>query len=107
VIICIPVEGGEGLQSVVAGSFGTAPRFLLYDLGAGTIEYLDNTSRDHPRGMCQPLRDVLDHAGDAVVCRGMSLHGIQMLESHGIKVCRTDAETAAEAIEAFKRGLVD
>lgn len=96
--ICIPVDAREGLESAVSASFGSAPVFLILDLESGAIDYVDNTCRDHPRGMCQPLKRVLDRAGDAVVCRGMSLHGIQMLSAHGIAVFRTDALTAGDAL---------
>jgi len=103
--ICVPVESAEGLQAPLYDRFGSAPYFLLFELGQGVLTSINRGSPDRVRGMCEPVRELLDHAVDVVICKGINGHGIEMLARHGIRVYRTNAETAGEAVEDFRSGL--
>lgn len=99
--ICVPVERADGMASPICDRFAEAPCLLIFDPEDGSLGSVGDWHKARARGMCEPVRELLDRGVDRVVARGMGLHGIEMLATHGITVTRTDAATAGEALMPF------
>jgi len=103
--LCIPTEGGGGLNGRVGEHFGRVPTFTLVDSDSGEVEVLDNTS-EHMGGMGLPA-DLLVRAGaEVVLCQGLGRRAIQLLSEAGVSVCTGVSGTVAEAVAAWKGGAM-
>lgn len=99
--ICIPVECADGMASRICDRFADAPCLLIFDPDDGSLAVVEDWHKARSRGMCEPVRELLDRNVEQVVSRGMGLHGIEMLAAHGIRVLRTDAVTAGDAVKSL------
>lgn len=91
--VCLPVMEENGLQSIIAQNFGTAPWLTIVDTDTRELDAI-NTAE----GACssQPIEI------DMVVCRGVGSAMFQRLLLQGIRVFGTDAKTVNEALIALE-----
>lgn len=84
--ICMPVLEEKGLESIPYNHFGSAPKFLLFDLDGENIEVINNGDLNHEHGKCQPLKALAGKEVDVVLVRGIGAGAISKLNSLGTKV---------------------
>lgn len=100
--VCIPIEVNKGLDSKPYGHFGSAPLFVLCDLDSGDVKSINNGDLGHEHGKCQPIKALEGNIVDAVVVGGIGQGAIMKLNSMGIKVYRSAADTIGENLELLK-----
>ncbi len=105
--ICIPVTADRGLESPVSGHFGSAPIFMLVDVGTREARALTNTRAVHEHGACRPLDALAGHEIDALVVGGIGAGALMKLQGAGIRVFRATAATVAGCLDAFAKNEVE
>lgn len=102
--ICIPTVDDRGLESTVAGHFGSAPFFATVDTDSGRLEVERNPDRHHHHRSCHHGASLEVRGIDAVVCTGMGRRALSDLLDAGIEVLAPGQGTVAEIIEAVRAG---
>ena len=102
--VCIPTETNEGKESQVYGHFGSAPYFTIYDTVSSKFEIIDNANQHHAHGTCQPLSGLADKKISAVICGGMGVRAVAMLNNAGIKAYRSPCEKVDDVIVKYLAG---
>jgi predicted Fe-Mo cluster-binding NifX family protein len=97
---------GSELSAPLDGRFGRAPKFLVYDLDAGSFEVLDNAqSLNAAQGAgIQAAETVVRAGAQALVTGHCGPKAFRALQAAGVKIHTTDAATVAEALERYKAG---
>ncbi|MFQ6116773.1 MAG: NifB/NifX family molybdenum-iron cluster-binding protein [Candidatus Bipolaricaulia bacterium] len=100
--VCIPTEGGGGLDARVGEHFGRVPTYTIVDTETGEVEVLPNES-EHLGGSGLPA-ELLAQAGvDVLLCTGLGRRAMGLLEDYGVMVYIGARGTAEEALESWKR----
>jgi predicted Fe-Mo cluster-binding NifX family protein len=99
--ICIPSLEGNGLESLMCDHFGSAPYFTLYDTNNKRITTTANANDHHSHGSCMPVEALKEFGADAVLCRGMGMRAVNLLQAAGVKAFIVEADTVADAIRKF------
>ena len=94
--ICFPVAHNEGLESMVFGHFGSAPRFVVVDTETREVHEVANRDRQHAHGACSPLRALGGQVVDAVVASGIGGGALKGLNRAGLKVYQAGGVTIAD-----------
>lgn len=105
-IVCIPVETYQGLNSAVSGHFGSAPAFAVVDAKSMEVRSIDNRGPDREHGACVPLQAIARQQVQAVIVRGIGAGAIRRLRSSGIEAYRFLGGTVAEAMRQFNAGML-
>jgi predicted Fe-Mo cluster-binding NifX family protein len=105
--ICIPIEKNEGLDSKPFNHFGSAPKFLVYDLENEVLSEISNGDLGHEHGNCQPMKALSNQVVDCVISAGIGQGAISKLNSMGIKVYKAAGNTALENIKLFKENRLE
>lgn len=106
--IAVPVATEDGLNSLVAESFGSAPCFAVAEFDDGRIVgggLYDSVS--HDEFGCAGIAEYVTGAlgADAVVVHEISSDALAWLQNNGTPVHHApDASTAAEALRSFLQG---
>jgi predicted Fe-Mo cluster-binding NifX family protein len=100
--VCIPIEDSRGLDSRVAGHFGSSPYLLVYETSTEESETVSNGDSEHEHGRCNPVGIVMSTGSSAVIAAGLGMRAIQLLSSHGVVVFRTDSITVREALSKLQ-----
>jgi predicted Fe-Mo cluster-binding NifX family protein len=100
--ICLPVGDNNGVDSIVFGHFGSAPFFAVFDTESQSVVLVNNNESEHEHGSCMPVDALRKLKAEAVLCKGMSMRAANLLIEAGIKPYLVDAETVADAINAYK-----
>jgi predicted Fe-Mo cluster-binding NifX family protein len=97
---------GETMESPLDSRFGRAPKFLIYDLGSGAFEVVDNQQNlNAAQGAgIQSAETVARHGARALVTGHCGPKAFRVLQAAGIKVYSTDAPTVAAALELYRSG---
>jgi predicted Fe-Mo cluster-binding NifX family protein len=97
---------GNDLSAPLEGRFGRTPKFLVYDLDAGSFEVIDNTqSLNAAQGAgIQAAETVVRSGAQALVTGHCGPKAFRALRAAGVKIFTTDAATVAEALERHKAG---
>ncbi|MFC2108224.1 NifB/NifX family molybdenum-iron cluster-binding protein [Candidatus Bipolaricaulota bacterium] len=104
--VCIPAATDAGLSSVPHGHFGSAPFFVVHDMGSDKTEILSNANQHHAHGACQPLSALGGHDVDAVIVGGIGAGAIGKLNASGIRVYRADAGSIEDNLKALREGAL-
>lgn len=104
--ICIPVEGDQGLDSVVCAHFGSAPVFLIVDSDSSACRAVENRNQHHGHGMCMPLASLQGEELDAMVVGGIGMGALNKLRAAGIRVYLAEQDTAGEVVKALSAGTL-
>lgn len=99
--LCIPTATSEGKSAQVYGHFGSAPYFTVYDSQQDMIEVLPNMNHIHQHEACQPLGALQGKQIDAVICGGMGMRALQMLQAQGIKAYFASPGTVDQTISRY------
>jgi predicted Fe-Mo cluster-binding NifX family protein len=102
--ICFAVEKDEGMKSAVYGHFGSAPLFVMVDTESGDFASVGNRDMVHVHGACNPIAALGGRGVDAVVVGGIGAGALNKLNSEGIQVYASRAETIAENVDLLKEG---
>jgi predicted Fe-Mo cluster-binding NifX family protein len=97
---------GNDLNAQLDARFGRAPKFLLYDLDAGSFEVIDNDDNvqmSHGAGV-QSAGMVARLAPSAIVTGHCGPKAFHVLSAAGIKIYTSDAATVGEALEQYRSG---
>lgn len=102
--ICFAVEKDDGMKSAVYGHFGSAPLFVMVDTESGDLASVGNRDMVHVHGACNPIAALGGRGVDAVVVGGIGAGALNKLNSEGIQVYASRAETIAENVDLLKEG---
>jgi predicted Fe-Mo cluster-binding NifX family protein len=103
--VCFAVQENEGIESAVYNHFGSAPLFVMVDVGSDNkMTAVDNQDKEHIHGACNPVKAIGGHDIDAVVVGGIGAGAIQGLNAQGIKVYRAVARTIKENLVLLAQG---
>jgi predicted Fe-Mo cluster-binding NifX family protein len=102
--IAFPVMEDQGLESPVYGHFGSAPHFVVLDIGSGTFEAVKNSDAHHEHGQCQPARALGETAVNMVVVGGIGAGALTKLQNEGIRVFRAVEGSVSENLKLLKSG---
>ena len=100
--VCVPIIEDKGLHSPVSDHFGRAPMHLLVE--SETMEWIelprtesceDDESHEH----CLPVKKLLQHGVEVVICKGIGRDAVSKLLSNDIAVYQTEAMTVVKAVE--------
>jgi predicted Fe-Mo cluster-binding NifX family protein len=97
---------GSDLTAPLDSRFGRAPKFLIYDLDAGSFEIIDNRQNlNAAQGAgIQSAETVVRSGANALVSGHCGPKAFRVLAAARVKVFASDAPTVAAALEKFKAG---
>ncbi len=97
---------GTGLDAPMDARFGRAAKFLVYDTETATFQVIDNSQNlNAAQGAgIQAAQTVASGGAQAVVTGHCGPKAFQVLNTAGIKVYTSDAETVAEALKLYQEG---
>ena len=84
------------------GHFGSAPGFVIVDMGKMSVEEINNTDLHHIHGMCQPLKALGGLKVDAVVVAGIGMGALAKLQAQGITVYHGAQGTVQQNIDLIQ-----
>lgn len=97
-----PVEHDEGMDSKVYGHFGSAPAFVVVDTEKNEVRTIQNQDLNHIHGACNPIRALDGQMLDSLVVGGIGGGALMKLNTLGIKVYGSGAQTVKENLQLFK-----
>ena len=106
-LIAIPIEKDEGLESRVCAHFGSAPGFLIVDTESAVCRAVLNLNQHHAHGACMPLASLQGERLDGVVVGGIGAGALAKLNAAGLSVYLASAPTVAETVAALKTGSLE
>ncbi|MFA7329737.1 MAG: NifB/NifX family molybdenum-iron cluster-binding protein [Candidatus Delongbacteria bacterium] len=105
-ILCIPIDADQALDSPVCSHFGSAPAFLFVTVENGACRAVVNGNQHHAHGMCMPLQALQGETFDALVVGGIGMGALGKLDAAGIRVYMSAHATAGEVLSAFQAGTL-
>lgn len=106
-IVAVPLETSEGLDSMICEHFGSAPLYAVYDTESGRLRIVDNSNSGHVHGQCSPIDVFSQNSITTVLCKGIGARAIGKLKMLNIDVYVAEGlSTLTEALNAYKRGLM-
>jgi len=106
-IIAIPIEKDEGLESRVCAHFGSAPGFLIVDTETSACRSILNRNEHHAHGACMPLASLQGEHLDGIVVGGIGQGALVRLNAANISVFLASSPTVAETVASFKAGTLE
>ncbi|MBC7110505.1 MAG: NifB/NifX family molybdenum-iron cluster-binding protein [Archaeoglobi archaeon] len=103
--VAVPTMGTRGLEEEISQHFGRAPTFTIVDLESNEVEIIPNMS-EHMGGTGKPPEHLAKLGVSAVIVSGIGPRAIEMFRSFGIEVYSGASGRVKDAIELFKRGLL-
>ncbi len=100
-ILCIPTVDNRGMDARLADHFGRAAFFTLVDTSNGNAVTILNRNAEHEHGRCKPTESLESLQLDKFICRGIGRRAVEKLRTLNREVYLVDAETVAEALEAY------
>ena len=103
--ICIPTIEEKGLDSRVSEHFGRAPFHLVVNTETMEVVPLrrERECDDSGHGHCLPVRFLLAHGVDLVICREIGRGAFSRLGASNIDVFEAGADTVGAVIEHYSR----
>jgi predicted Fe-Mo cluster-binding NifX family protein len=97
---------GNDASAPLESRFGRAPKFLVFDLDAGSYEMVDNRqSVNAAQGAGLQAAETVVRAGaQALVTGHCGPKAFRALRAAGVKIYTTDIATVAEALEGYRSG---
>ncbi len=106
-IVGVPLETSEGLDSLICEHFGSAPLYALCDTDSGRIQIVENSNSGHAHGQCSPIDVFSQNKIKAILCKGIGARAIGKLRMLGIDVFVAGGlSTLVEALDHYKRGVM-
>jgi predicted Fe-Mo cluster-binding NifX family protein len=106
--LAIPAEEGK-LDAPLAGSFGRAPLFVIYDTDTGDYEALENAQNlQAAQGAgIQAAQNIARSGAAALLTGNCGPKAFSVLQSANIEVFTGCSGTVQDAIDAHKAGALD
>ncbi|MCI1966365.1 MAG: NifB/NifX family molybdenum-iron cluster-binding protein [Oscillospiraceae bacterium] len=102
--LAIPSDG-KLLSSPVSRSFGRTSYFIVADTEATDFTVIDNAAAAAQGGAgIKAAQSIADSGAEIVVTFHCGQNAADVLKDAGIKILKATAGTAADQIEAFKKG---
>lgn len=97
---------GNEISAPLDSRFGRAPKFLIYDLDHNSFELVDNAQNlNAAQGAGIQSAAIVVRLGAQILITGhCGPKAFHVLQTAGIRVFNTDAQTIAEALELYKEG---
>ena len=102
--IAIPVAKSNGLESEIYGHFGSAPFFAIIESDNRIPQFVPNSNAEHMHGTCNPIMALADNQVDAVIVKGIGRNAFSRLNSAGIRVYTSGADTIGIAVDDLLSG---
>ena len=106
--ILIPTEDQEG--SLVAGHFGRAPFFALFQIdesGMVTSSEVHPNRGSHRGGKGHAHDNVMALSPNVVIVNGMGPRGIRQFQDSNIAVLRANSNSTTLLLDAYSSGLLE
>lgn len=87
---------------MVYGHFGSAPEFVVVDMITSEVTAINNSSRIHQQGTCNPLAGLGSHQVDAIVAGGNGGGALNKLNAAGMRVFQAREGTIGENVELLR-----
>jgi len=107
-IIAIPVETSEGINSVIAEHFGRAPYYAFVNVENGKIVSVNvepNPIIEHAAGELPAY--MREKKVDVLIVRGIGQKAISYLSEYGIQVIRGAQGTVENIVKNFIQGRLN
>jgi predicted Fe-Mo cluster-binding NifX family protein len=97
---------GSDLAAPLEDRFGRTPKFLVFDLDAGSFDVIDNTQAvNAAQGAgIQAAETVVRCGAQALITGHCGPKAFRALKAAGVKIFNTDAATVAEALAQYRAG---
>lgn len=102
--ICFPTDNNHGLESRLAGHFGSAPFYTIRDTDTGTLESVPNRGHAQAHGQCSPADRLSPLGVDTIVCGGIGKRALARLKQGGVTVYVSNGGTVADALAEYEGG---
>jgi len=102
----VPLETNNGLDSVISPHFGRAPYYAIVDFDGREVKFSIRPSPQlmHEAAGCDAATLIEVSGAEAAIVKGIGRKALMVLESMGIKVYYTEANSLREVIEEIKSG---
>ncbi|MFP4167547.1 MAG: NifB/NifX family molybdenum-iron cluster-binding protein [Desulfonatronovibrionaceae bacterium] len=100
---------GDSLQSPIDTRFGRAQGFIIYDTDNSSFEFMENKQNlNLPQGAgIQTAQNVANTGVKAVISGHIGPKAFSALSKAEIEIYFASAGTVDEALEAYKKGLLE
>ena len=106
-IVAVPLETSEGLDSLICEHFGSAPLYAVCDTDSGRLQIVENSNKGHEHGQCSPINVFSQNNIEAVLCKGIGARATGKLRMLDIEVFVAGGlSTLSEALDSYKRGVM-
>ncbi len=105
--VFIAVDSNAGLDSRIAGRFGRAEYFLIYDMVENKIVFnQENTFKNDAQGVgIRVATLVMEKGCGAIIGAQPGPKAVDILARAGIKILPADSGTVRQAVERFSAEL--
>jgi predicted Fe-Mo cluster-binding NifX family protein len=95
IMIALPVDHSDGLQSLISDHFGKAPGFIVADASGSTALYLD-AAKHRGASECAPI-EALTRAGARIVAaKSMGKGALRRCHEAGMRIFQAEGRTVAD-----------
>ena len=106
-IVAVPLETSEGLDSLICEHFGSAPLYAVCNTDSRRLQIVENSNKGHEHGQCSPIGIFSRNNIEAVLCKGIGGRAIDKLRMLNIEVFVAGGlSTLSEALDSFKKGAM-
>jgi len=105
--VLIPTEDVEG--KVMAGHFGRAPYFAIFDTDESNNVVLTNVypnTGSHQGGEGHAHDNVLEMNPNVIIVNGMGPRGIKRFQDSNVAVLRASSNSIGSILEAYSKGAL-
>jgi predicted Fe-Mo cluster-binding NifX family protein len=99
---------GNDLNAPLDSRFGRAPKFLVYDMEAGTFTVVDNRQNmqaSQGAGI-QAAGIIVEQGVKGLITGHCGPKAFQVLSAAGVKIFNSSASSVAAALEQYRAGLL-
>jgi predicted Fe-Mo cluster-binding NifX family protein len=104
--ICIPTMDDQAQEALLSPHFGSAPFFTIIDSDTESFQVVTNRRASHAPGTCEAVRSLQEMAINVVICPGLGRRALASLQESGIAVFTSTAPNVAQAVAAYRGGLL-
>jgi len=102
--VAVPVDGTQGLDSIISAHFGHCKAFVVSTIEDGKITDTE-TLVNPPHSSCaEPVINLANNGVQILIAQGMGGRPYMVTQQVGMKVVRGQGTTAREVIDNFLSG---